>query len=63
MHIPQNIRNNIFSYLHQPYDYEKARVIQELDWKIKQMAHRIFNWKLCSFDVDECRIHLLLDKL
>ena len=62
MHIPQNIQKNIFSYLHQPFDYEKARVIEELVWKFEQLQNRILVWKICDFDSDESRVRFLVQK-
>ena len=29
--LPQHLQSNIFAYLHQPYDFERARVITELN--------------------------------
>ena len=62
MHIPQNIQKNIFSYLHQQFDYEKARVIEELVYKIEQLQNLILIWKICDFDSDESRVRFLVQK-
>jgi hypothetical protein len=29
--LPQHLQSHIFAYLHQPYDFERARVITELN--------------------------------
>ena len=53
-HIPDSVLKNIFSYLHQPYDYEKKQVIDELT----QRAHLIPN----DFEFEDLRPQLMMPR-
>ena len=41
MYLPKEIQKCIFSYLHQPYDYEKKKVIDELQSKCSVFGDKI----------------------
>ena len=59
MHL-SNIRRNVFTYLHQPYDYEKQQVIKELQCKCDQIYIQKYGWDVIGFSVDEMVIRLML---
>ena len=41
MHLPNEIKRCVFSYLHRPYDYEKKQVLDELQRKCSVFGDKV----------------------
>ena len=50
VYVPPKIKQHIFSFLHQPYDYEKQQVMNELEWKCRYFRRQRYDLSLIDVD-------------